>query len=287
MKRFQLVTTAVIIMILMLACATIGLGGDENNNVENQNQSNMQNSNNSQENQTITENDSNADASMGEDQKDNNDESDSTSSDSGEADGSLWNTAFGQLLESGNLVMESNESNSDGETVGPILTVQFTNPSNDEILVSLPCGLVFVPTETDEQALMMVQPLEVSLPVGESAEFTPFVVCIDMGAPAPAQNSGYTIGYLAEEDLLAFAECLCGQEINTALGSMDSMGVQFAAWSIATGGDVMSLVGEEGAAYEEFLEGMELGEFADMMTDMFSTFGGEWLDRCGITVGEQ
>jgi hypothetical protein len=282
MKRFQLVTIAVLVMILMLACATIG-GGDNNNN-SNQNQPNQEQNDNTQEDQTNEGNENSQENNTGENEKDK-DDNDTPPAGGSDVDATLWETDFGKLLETGSLVMEDNKANVDSETVGTILTVQFTNPSNDEILVTLPCGLVFTPTETDEQALMMIQPLEVSLLAGESAEFTPFVVCIDMGAPAPALNSGYTIGYLAEEDLLTFAECICGEELSSELGSMDSMGVQFAAWSITTGGDVTSLVEEEGGAAEEFMEGMELDEFVDMFAELFNTFGGEWLDRCGITVG--
>jgi hypothetical protein len=291
MKRFQLVAIALVVMTLMLACATIGIGEDNNNN--NQNQPNQEQNTNTQENQTDEGSDNSQEDSAGnnddeEDKdKDKNEESDTPATTGGGVEGSLWETDFGKLLESGSLVMESNNANVDSETVGTILTIQFTNPTNDEILVTVPCGLVFTPTETEEQALMMIQPLEVSLAAGESAEYTPYVVCIDMAAPAPALNSGYTIAYLAEEELLVFAECICGQELSTELGSMDSTGVQFATWSITTGGDVMNIVGEEGAAVEEFMEGMELDEFAEMFADLFSTFGGEWLDRCGITVGEE
>jgi hypothetical protein len=285
MKRFQLVTIAVVVMLLMLSCATIG--GRENNNNNDQNQPNQEQNTNTQEDQTDEGDNSNQEDTAGDNnnEKDKNEESDTPPTTGGDLDGSLWETEFGKLLESGSLVMESNQSNSDGETVGTILTIWFTNTTADEILVTVPCGLVFIPTTTDEQALMMVQPLEVSLAAGESAEYTPFVVCIEVNAPAPAFNSGYTIGYLAEEDLLAFAECICGEQL--VVESMDSVGVQFAAWSIATQGDFLSLATEEGAAFEDFMEGMDLDEFGEMITEMMSMFGGEWLDRCGITVGEE
>jgi hypothetical protein len=290
MKRLKLVTIAVVVMTLILACATFG--GDDNNN-NNQNQPNQEQNDSNQGDQNVEGNNNSQENTAGnnnneeEKDKDENGGSDTPPTTGSDINGSLWETDFGKLLESGSLVMESNNANSDGETVGTILTVRFTNPSNEEILITLPCGLVFIPTESDDQALMMVQPLEVNLAAGESAEFSPYVVCIEVNASAPSLNTGYTIGYLAEEDLLAFAECLCGEQLSTELGSMDSVGVQFATWTIATQGDFLSLSAEEGAALEEYMEGMNLDEFSEMMTEMMGMFGNEWLDRCEITVGEE
>jgi hypothetical protein len=199
----------------------------------------------------------------------------------------LGETDFGKLLASGSLSIEDINSNADGETVGEILTVHFINQSDDEIQVAIPCGLVFLPVDPGEQPLMLVQPLDVTLSPGEEANLQPFVVCADLKTSAPSLGSGYTIGYIEDENLLAFAQCICNQEINTELGSLDSLGVQFATWTVSIGGDASSLVEEtEGSVLEEMMEGMEVDEFIEYFTELLNTFGGEWLDRCSINFEE-
>ncbi|MEN8242876.1 MAG: hypothetical protein ABFS17_13220 [Chloroflexota bacterium] len=258
MKRMRLLITVGMVLLLTLACASIGTG--DNNNA---NQDHAQN--NTDQN----------------DAEDNNSENDGSHDDEGKA-GSLGETDFGRLLESGDLILDSINSNADEETNGRILTVQFTNPTNDEIIVSLPCGLIFVPTETEEQPMMMVQPLDLLLSPGESAPFTPYVVCADLFTPPPEINSGYTIGYLASDQLLAFAECICDIPLSDEEDSFDGVGVQFATWTIATNGDFTAgLDGEETAFGDEF-EGLGADELIQSVTEMFSLYGSEWIDRCGI-----
>lgn len=283
MKQTKLILIIGIVTILILACATIGGGGNQNNtnqanNSQNQEQDNTQDLPDEANQPADNDQSQNQGEGTGSDTPDSSPEADS------ELDAALWETEFGKLLASGDLAVEGIQANSeDSDTVGTILTVQFVNLGNDEIIVSLPCGLVFIPSETDEQALMMIQPLEITLAVGETAEFTPYVVCIELAAPAPAYTSTYTIGYLESDQLLAFAECVCGEEIDDFVGSMDPLGVQFAAWTVATQGDFTGLIEDEAAAAGEFLEGIEGSEAVTAMFEMMSTFSSEWLDRCGFT----
>lgn len=279
-------------MILMLACATIGLGGDQDNNTQtNQEQNISQNENDNlqdQNNQEINNHQNDIDENNRE--ENNNDQTEDQNEkppETGvESSDDLWNTEFGALLASGDLVIEDVHATTDYETIGPILVIRVTNLSSDEIIVSVPCGLVFSPNDSDEQALMMIQPLEISLAAGETAEFTPFVVCIEVAAAAPEVNSGYTIGYLESEDLLTFAQCICGQQFDTSAESLDTVGIQFAAWTVATGDDLLSLAAEEDSSFQEFLDEMEASGMGDMISEMMTMFGSEWLDRCGITLEE-
>jgi hypothetical protein len=268
MKRFQIYLTIGLVMTIILACSVFG--GDQNTN-----QNDQQNQNNTQQDQNTDNNQT----------QDDNQDNNLTGGNDG--DDPLWDTDFGKLLASGDLEIVDISANADEETVGEILTIQLTNNGKEDIVVMLPCGLVFAPTNSDEQALMLVQSLEISLAVGETAEFTPFVVCIEMAALAPAMSSGYTISHLEDGDLLALAECLCGQQISRDIDSMDSVGVQFAAWTIATGGDPLSLLGEEDtSAMAEFINEMEASGMGEMVNEMLDMFGGEWLDICGIRVEE-
>lgn len=198
----------------------------------------------------------------------------------------LGEMEFFQLLDSGGLNLEGIQANSDeADTYGPILTLQLTNPGTEEVVISIPCGLVFVPGDDQYQRLMMVQPLEVELAPGETQSSTPYVVCIDVSASAPEYNETYSIGTLADNpDLLKFAECICNQELGDDLASMDGLGVQMAAWSISTGGDFANLSDEEGAMADLFEEefGEDIDEMLSQFTEMFASFGGEWLERCEI-----
>jgi hypothetical protein len=261
MKKMNLITIIGMLVLLAMACASFG--GNNNNTA---NQETIGNTSENQADQKMPEN------------------NDGDSENSGKEDtggGSLWDTEFGNMLESGDLVVEQIHSNADEETNGRILTVQFTNPSNDDLVITLPCGLVFIPTETDEQELMLIQPQELTLAAGESAPVTPYVVCVELTAPAPAINSGYTIGYLAGDQLLKFAECICEAPLNEELDSMDGVGVQFAAWTISVNGDFTSILEEDIDLGDEFI-GLEDDELVQEITEMFSMHGTEWLDRCGI-----
>jgi hypothetical protein len=287
MNKTKLVLLVGMVMALMLACATFGGGDNQNNNQSNQQNQNEQNNDNkdNQENQNNNNADNNEE-NKNDNNAGNNDDEDTPPDVDLDLDPSFSGTEFGELLASGDLVIGGITANSDYDTVGTILTVQFTNTSNGEIIITLPCGLVFVPTGSDEQELMMIQPMDIELAAGETAEFTPYVVCIEMAAPAPQTNSVYSIGYLSADDLLTFAECICGVQLSSDNASMDAMGVQFAAWSVATGGDIMGIIEEEGGSFMEYMEGIEASEMLEMVTQMMDMFGGQWLDRCGITLEE-
>lgn len=201
-------------------------------------------------------------------------------------DGSLGE--FERALEDGSVLLEGIEANEDGETSGTILTVRLTNPSTEEILLEFPCGLVFFPEDPSLQPLMMIQPLEIALPVGGSAEVNPYVVCIDVGTSAPPLASSYTVGTITNNaDLLTLADCVCREDLSQDLDGMGNVGVQFAAWQIQTGGDIAPYLEEEAGAVSDFMEGSGLGEMAQMLLDMMVQSSAYWLDQCGIeAVGE-
>jgi len=280
MKRQKIMLIIGALMALMLACSLVG--GNQNNQQNNQqNQSNNQQDQNT--NDTQNENNDQDNNLTG----DNNDNDTTPPTTGFGGDGPLWDTDFGKLLASGDLEIVDISANANEETVGEILTIRLKNNSDEDLDFFLPCGLVFAPTNSDEQSLMLVQALEISLEGGGTAEFTPYVVCIQMAALAPALNSGYVISHLEEGDLLALAECLCGQVISGEAGSMESVGVQFAAWSIATGGDPFSMLDEEeNSALADFISEMEDSGMGEMVNEMLDMYGGEYLDMCGIQVGD-
>lgn len=173
----------------------------------------------------------------------------------------------------------------DEDTFGQILTLQLTNPGTEEVIVTVPCGLVFTPSDEGNQRLMMVQPLEVALAAGETQSPTPYVVCIDLAAAAPSFNHTYSLGSLTDNpDLLKLAECICNKELSTDIGSFDGVGVQMAAWSVSVGGDFSQILEDEEATAnmlgEEF--GGSLDEALEGFMQMVSMFGDDWLNTCEI-----
>lgn len=192
---------------------------------------------------------------------------------------------FFQQVEYGVISVGGVQANSqDEDTFGPILTLQLTNLSTEEVIVTVPCGLVFSPSDAANQRLMIVQPLEVALAAGETQSPTPYVVCIDLAASAPGYNHTYSIGTLTDNpDLLKLAECICNEELDLDPASFDGVGVQMAAWSTSIGGDfsqiseneqvTANLLGEEGGSVEEAMESF---------IQMVSLFGDDWLKTCDI-----
>jgi|GEM_PF-3041864 len=195
----------------------------------------------------------------------------------------------------GDASIEYVESISEDETSGQILTVQVTNPTTGEIVVTIPCGLIFDPgPESDEQRLMVIQEASASLLPGEDATLTPYVICIDSSNAIPESGSTYHVGVMATGDLLKLAQCICKETLvdieMDPLAFMDQFGLQFAVWTVS-----------DGLSFEEMFEGMEeaggaLGEISaeDFTEEMEELFGGvmeifqgvgqDWLERCQIEI---
>ena len=119
---------------------------------------------------------------------------------------------------------------SDGAFYGPIMSLQVTNPGSQDVLMTISCGLIFQPDNTDEQRLMVLQPLSATVGAGQSTTLTPYVICIDDGKHAPATDATYTIGTMAGGDLLKLAACVCGQPLTFKAELGREFGLQFAIW---------------------------------------------------------
>jgi hypothetical protein len=198
-------------------------------------------------------------------------------------------------IDLGGAVLEEVVSIAEGDTAGPILTVRLSNPTAQEVEVTIPCGLIFQPgPDSDEQRLMVIQPASVTISAGETAELTPYVVCIDADRSVPGTGSAYVEGTVASGDLLKLAECICLETLATdeedPVSFEEEIGVQFAVWSAAGGfsqetlaEDLEEAEGALGAFGElESMEGFE-GLF-DAINQLSTAMGGEWLDKCGIEI---
>jgi hypothetical protein len=195
----------------------------------------------------------------------------------------------------GEAMIEHVESISEDETSGWILTVHATNPTSDEIVVTIPCGLIFDPgPESDEQRLMVIQEASATIPPGEAATLTPYVICIDSSNAIPGTGSTYHIGVMATGDLLKLAQCICNESLADfevdPMAFMDQFGLQFAVWTVSDGlsfeemfediEEAEGALGEIGV--EDFSE--ELGGILSGMMEMFQGLGQDWLEKCQIEI---
>ena len=200
-------------------------------------------------------------------------------------------------LQLGDAVLDDVISTSDGETAGRILRVQISNPKTDELLVTIPCGLIFNPPPgSDEQRLMVIQQASASLPPGESADLTPSVICIDSSSAVPATGSSYQIGVMATGELLKLAQCMCNETLadieDDPLAFPDQLGLQFAVWTVSDELSFDEIFEEmeeaEGALGEigtgEYAEGLE--ELLGGIMGMFQDAGQEWLEKCDIEINQ-
>jgi hypothetical protein len=201
-------------------------------------------------------------------------------------DDSLENTSLGQQVGSGDVILESIEIVAE-DTQGEIIEISVSNQSEEELLFEIPPGLVFESDAPDEQNLMVLDAVVITLDPEETITLTPYVICIEADVAAPSSGSSYQIGYLESGDLLNFAKCVDQQADGTL--DQDDFGLQFAVWSITSGENVMDLpelTGVEGGALSEMME--ELEAFSELMEgfeEITLSFGEDWLQRCGISIG--
>jgi hypothetical protein len=200
--------------------------------------------------------------------------------------------SFADLVRTERLDLESVSATGEG-IQGQVLMVQLTNPGNDEVIVTIPCGFYFTPGDDEEQRLMVIQPASVSIPAGGTATVEPYVICIDSSKAGPEASSTYHLGEVVTGDLLTLAECLCEEDLPSPFdltGGMEAMGVQFAVWAVSDGIDAGTELIDAQGALEELLGG-ELGteflgeEFTEMLQQLMLLYGEgaqPWLDRCGI-----
>jgi hypothetical protein len=191
--------------------------------------------------------------------------------------------------------VESVQSVSEGETSGEIIVVQVTNPTEDEVVVTIPCGLIFEPPPgSDEQRLMVIQSASATLAPGESTTLSPYVICIDSSRGVPEYGSTYQIGTFASNDLLKLAECICSETLadveTDPMGYFNQFGLQFAIWSVSDGLSFDELTKEmedaEGALGQITTEGLpeEFQQAFESFMGTFLGFGQEWLEKCDLEV---
>jgi hypothetical protein len=110
------------------------------------------------------------------------------------------------------------------------MLLQVTNPGTDDVLTTIPCGLIFQPDDTEQQRLMVVQAYSATVKAGRQADLKPYIVCIDSSKHAPAEHAPIPFGNMASGDLLALAACVCTQPLTFEKDFPRELGLQFAVW---------------------------------------------------------
>lgn len=206
--------------------------------------------------------------------------------------GAVDGAALPDLLESGSLELESIGTTEAGETQGPILSLQLVNPTSGELIVEIPCGLIFQPKESGDQRMMTIQLASAMVPAGGSVQLSPYVVCIDPESAAPSSASTYEVGLMAQSDLLKLAECICDEPLEDNLSAeagFETIGIQLAVWAVSSGQPLDDIIsggfGDDSAAGG--VMGEEMGGLFEGMMEMVLAPARQVLERCQVTIAPQ
>lgn len=146
-------------------------------------------------------------------------------------------------------------SSPDGGVSGPIIRLSVTNTGSEEVIVTIPCGLVFQPGNDGEQRMIVVQPATVAITAFRTVKLTPYVMCIDSDKDPAGIGASYSVGTLAREDLLALAACICELDLSEELDeNVGDFGLQLAVWSLADGRSLNEVEAELADSLEELAE---------------------------------
>ena len=187
-------------------------------------------------------------------------------------------------IDAGQVTLDTVNVSAPDRMIGSILSVEVTNPENEEVTVTIPCGLIFEPEDSGEQRLMAIQETSATVPAGGSSSVEAVVACIDSSRSTPSGDAGYTVGTSAEGDLLVLATCLCQRDLNLGDDVFGGMGTQFAVWSVSDGTDLSAMLGGSGeseGAMGDLLSG-ELGDFMQQFLGPSIDEATTILDECGV-----
>lgn len=126
---------------------------------------------------------------------------------------------------------------SDLATAGALLSVKLRNDSEKTRDFYLTCGYTFSPSvHENTQELILIQPLEFSMPPLDWLVLNPVTVSIDPKKDIPIKGEFYEFGPMAEGNLKKLADCSCGKNIEPDDG-VALLTQQVAYWMVSMGKD--------------------------------------------------
>jgi hypothetical protein len=122
-------------------------------------------------------------------------------------------------------------------TAGALLSVKLRNDSEETRDFYLTCGYTFSPSvHENTQKLILIQPLEFSMPPLEWLILNPVTVSLDPQKDIPLKGEFFEFGPMAEGNLKKLADCSCKKEI-AADDDTTLFTQQVAYWMVALGKD--------------------------------------------------
>lgn len=135
-------------------------------------------------------------------------------------------------------------------TAGTLLSVKLRNDSEKTRDFYLTCGFTFSPSvHENTQKLILIQPLEFSMPPLEWLVLNPITVSFEPKKDIPIKGEFYEFGPMAEGNLKKLADCSCKKGI-AADDDTTLLTQQVAYWMVAQGKDSRSV---SGLSNEEFI----------------------------------
>lgn len=129
------------------------------------------------------------------------------------------------------------------------LSYTIQNPGSGDIIIVIPGGFIFTPTETSTQPLMVGQGVTLTIKAKQTASGKLWVFCGQLSKHAPDADSVYHAGAMAEGNLLNVARVI------EKHGWKGELGAQFAVWRLT-----------DGTTQEKLLGGDQSGPGSELLT---------------------
>jgi hypothetical protein len=159
-----------------------------------------------------------------------------------------------------------------------------------DAFVRVPCGLILEPEggRGDLQRLIVIQEDGIVVPAGGQADLSPYVICIDAGLDAPEVQIEYSIGTIAEGNLLQLTECICDRQLineeDDPLAYIgEQFGLQFSVWQVSgslTADELKEQLEVGGGAMDAF---SQIAEMFDSIGAMLPIYV-DWIEDCGVEI---
>jgi hypothetical protein len=172
-----------------------------------------------------------------------------------------------------------------------------------DVIVTIPCGLIFSPGSDDGevsgdptdpeipwdgkmQRLMVIQEVEAEVPAGESVAIYPYVSCVDPEGAVPELEASYDPAGVASGNLMQLADCICAEELVDEEGDPmlffgQQATLQTALFEVAKGQSIDDLMDSFSGSENSIGQYMEVQEIYGMISDLLPEFI-DWRAHCGV-----
>ena len=172
-----------------------------------------------------------------------------------------------------------------------------------DVIVTIPCGLIFLPGSDDGevsgdptdpetpwdgkmQRLIVIQEVEAEVLAGESVAIYPYVSCVDPEGAVPELEASYDPAGVSSGNLMQLADCICAEELvdeesNPMLFFGQQATLQTALFEVAKGQSIDDLMDSFSGSENSIGQYMEVQEIYGMISDLLPEFI-DWRAHCGV-----